>query len=158
MSSMIVRPLPYIPPKYERKEMTLQEKKDFYSMPIDDQLYHRQFNPALGEPEIKKPDDDADEHAWFSKPPCVLVPSAERLPPPRVVKYGAVELRAWENYLQSQPLETRTYILSIIASEQMQRRAASARERRRGDERELERASRLEESAQRGAKLERRRE
>ncbi|GJY39593.1 hypothetical protein Tco_0425957 [Tanacetum coccineum] len=114
MSSMIVRPLPYIPPKYERKEMTLQEKKDFYSMPIDDQLYHRQFNPALGEPEIKKPDDDADEHAWFSKTPCVLVPSAERLPPPRVVKYGAVELRAWENYLQSQPLETRTYILSII--------------------------------------------
>ncbi|GKE91197.1 hypothetical protein Tco_1572292, partial [Tanacetum coccineum] len=56
MSKIIVRDLPFIPPQYEKvEEMTLEEKKKFYAMPLDVQLYYRQFDLALGEPDVSKP-------------------------------------------------------------------------------------------------------
>ncbi|PWA34995.1 hypothetical protein CTI12_AA613650 [Artemisia annua] len=125
MSEIVtVRRLPYVPPKYERGEMSLEQKKEFYAMPLQLQLYYRQFGPALGEPQVKKPGDDDDyDHFWFSKPLCELIPNEKlvRLPTER---YGGDlgffgeksddELREWEDYLASLAPETRSYIESII--------------------------------------------
>ncbi|GKF65710.1 hypothetical protein Tco_0192227, partial [Tanacetum coccineum] len=78
MSKLIVRDLQFIPPEYEVVEMTLKEKKKFYALPLDVQLYYKQFDVALGEPKVLKPDD---EDCWFSKETCVLVPNDKvRLP------------------------------------------------------------------------------
>ncbi|GJT03058.1 hypothetical protein Tco_0824227 [Tanacetum coccineum] len=120
MSKLIVRDLQYIPPEYGKVvEMTLEEKKKFYAMPLDVQLYYRQFDLALGEPQVLNPDD---EDCWFSKETCVLVPNDKvRLPRGKYGGYlGAFgprsgdELTAWNNYLDGLPTETRNYILSII--------------------------------------------
>lgn len=61
MGKIIELDLPFTLPKKERKEMTFEQKKEFYAQPLDVQLYYRQFNPPLGEPQIKKPDDYDDD-------------------------------------------------------------------------------------------------
>lgn len=49
MSKIIVRLLQFIPPKIRKKRdyFNLEAKKEFYAMPLEVQLYYRQFNPAL---------------------------------------------------------------------------------------------------------------
>ncbi|GKC50921.1 hypothetical protein Tco_1073666 [Tanacetum coccineum] len=78
-AKIMVRPLTYIPPKYKLEEMmSLKEKKEFYAMPLDIQLYYKQqYQPPLGEPDLTKPDD---EDFWFSKQPYELVPGEKDQP------------------------------------------------------------------------------
>ncbi|GJW20313.1 hypothetical protein Tco_0030935 [Tanacetum coccineum] len=70
--------LTHIPPNYGKpREMNLKEKKEFYSLPLDVQLYERQqYNLLLGEPDLTTKPEDGD--LWFSNKPCQLVPNVEK--------------------------------------------------------------------------------
>ncbi|GKF77201.1 hypothetical protein Tco_0229671, partial [Tanacetum coccineum] len=59
-----VYPLPFIPPKVERKEMSKEAKKEFYAMPKDAQDWYRQYKPALGEPEVAPDPNDEQLCLW----------------------------------------------------------------------------------------------
>ncbi|GJV24575.1 hypothetical protein Tco_1377270 [Tanacetum coccineum] len=123
-----VYPLPFIPPKVERKEMSKEAKKEFYAMPKDAQDWYRQYKPALGEPEVAP--DPNDEQLWFSKTPFEVVPNGK----PWKLPYGTLdfevkshldyhdpysrvskeEYEAWEDHLESLPPEKQRLIKSFM--------------------------------------------
>lgn len=124
-----VHPLPFIPDKEERKEMTKEAKKDFYAMPKDVQDWYKKFKPALGEPEVDTRNPE-DEQLWFSKTSFVAIANE----PPWTVPCGMVdfeakshldyhdpdslisneEYEAWQDHLESLPPEKQRLIKQHI--------------------------------------------